>query len=122
MITAHRTTASRLGLERLRDSDLRSEPTDTRRNPGKQELSYQSVLLDKKGRLSGRILRVAKVAQADANQAEPPLRAEADTFAERQGNVRQLLARGRRRTWRVAASENLEFAGLQFQYNGASDS
>src|SRR5207249_4321972 len=26
------------------------------------------------------------------------------------------------RTWCVAASENLEFAGLQFQYDGASDS
>src|ERR1700730_3967467 len=34
----------------------------------------------------------------------------------------QLFARIRWRTWCVAASENLEFAGLQFQYDGPSDS
>src|SRR5438445_12860409 len=34
----------------------------------------------------------------------------------------QFVTRSRWRTWRVAASENLEFAGLQFQYDGASDS
>jgi site-specific recombinase XerD len=35
---------------------------------------------------------------------------------------RQLLVRSRWRTCGVAASENLEFAGFQFQYNGARDS
>jgi len=39
--------------------------------------------LGKKSRLSGgRILKVAKVAKADANQAKPLLRAEADTFPQ----------------------------------------
>ncbi len=78
--------------------------------------------LGKKSRLSGPILRVAKVTQADANQAKPLVRAEADTFPQRQGDVSQFLARSGWRTWGVAASENLEFAGFQFQYNGARDS
>jgi hypothetical protein len=40
------------------------------------------LLLGKKSRLRGRILRVAKVAQADADQAKPLLRAEAGTFPQ----------------------------------------
>jgi hypothetical protein len=43
-------------------------------------LAYTGLSLGKKSRLRGRILRVAKVAQADANQAKPLVRAEADTF------------------------------------------
>jgi len=42
--------------------------------------AYTGLLLAKKSRLRGSILRVAKVAQADANQAKPLVRAEADTF------------------------------------------
>jgi hypothetical protein len=80
------------------------------------------LLLGKKSRQSGRILGVAEIAQADANQAKPLVRTEADAFPQRQGDIRQFLARSRWRTWRVAARENLEFAGLQFQYDGASDS
>ena len=53
-----------------------------------------------------------KVAQANANEAEPLLRAHADTFPEEEGDIRQLLARRRWSNRRVAASENLEFAGL----------
>jgi len=79
-------------------------------------------LLSKKSRLRGRILRVVKIAWADADKAKPLLRPEADAFPQRQGDIRQLLARSRWRPWGVAASENLEFAGLQFQYNGARDS
>jgi len=45
-----------------------------------RKLAYTGLLLGKKSRLSGRILRVGKIAQADANQAKPLLRAEADTF------------------------------------------
>ena len=45
-----------------------------------RKLAYTGVLLGKKSRLRRRILRVAKVAQADANQAKPLVRAEADTF------------------------------------------
>ena len=77
-----------------------------------KSLIYTGFLLGKKSRLSGAILRVAKVAQADANQAEPLLRAEADTFPQRQGDISELLARSRWRTWRVAARENLELTGL----------
>jgi hypothetical protein len=40
------------------------------------------LLLGKKSRLNGRILRVAEIAQADANQAKPLVRAEADTFPQ----------------------------------------
>jgi hypothetical protein len=40
------------------------------------------LLLGKKSRLSGRILSVAEIAQADANQAKPLVRAEADTFPQ----------------------------------------
>ena len=36
--------------------------------------------LGKKGRLSGRVLRVAEIAQADADQAKPLVRAEDDTL------------------------------------------
>jgi hypothetical protein len=45
-----------------------------------RKLAYTGLLLGKKSRLRGRILRVAKVAQADANQAKPLVRPEADTF------------------------------------------
>jgi hypothetical protein len=45
-------------------------------------LAYTGLLLGKKSRLRGRILRVAKVAQADADQAKPLLRAEAGTFPQ----------------------------------------
>jgi hypothetical protein len=45
-----------------------------------RQLAYTGLLLGKKSRLRGRIPRVAKVAQADANQAKPLVRPEADTF------------------------------------------
>ena len=45
-----------------------------------RKLAYTGLLLGKKSRLIGPILRVGKIAQADANQAKPLLRAEADTF------------------------------------------
>ena len=57
-----------------------------------------------------------------ANEVKPLLRAEADAFPQGQGDIRQFLARSRWRTWGVAASENLELAGLQFQHDGARDS
>ena len=44
------------------------------------KLADTGLLLGKKSRLSGRIFGVAKVAQADANEAEPLVRAEGDTF------------------------------------------
>src|SRR6266849_3051973 len=47
-----------------------------------RKLAYTGLLLGKKSRLSGRILRVAEIAQADANQAKPLVRAEADTFPQ----------------------------------------
>jgi hypothetical protein len=43
-------------------------------------LTDNAVWLGKKSRLSGPILRVAKVAQADANQAKPLVRSEDDTL------------------------------------------
>jgi hypothetical protein len=45
-----------------------------------RNLAYTILSLGEKSRLSGRILGVGKVAQADANQAKPLERAEADTF------------------------------------------
>ncbi len=47
-----------------------------------RKLAYTGLLLGKKSRLSGRILRVAEIAQADANQAKPLVRAEADAFPQ----------------------------------------
>ena len=44
-----------------------------------RKLAYTGLLLGKKSRLSRPILRVAKVAQADADQAKPLVRAKADT-------------------------------------------
>ena len=41
------------------------------------DLTHNAVWLGKKTRLSGPILRVAKVAQADANQAKPLVWSEA---------------------------------------------
>jgi len=49
---------------------------------GSRKLAYTGLLLGKKSRLRGRIRRVAKVAQADANQAKPLVRTEADTFPQ----------------------------------------
>jgi hypothetical protein len=43
-------------------------------------MAWPGLLLGKKRRLRGRILRVAEIAQADTNEAKPPLRAEADAF------------------------------------------
>ena len=43
------------------------------------DLTHNAVWLGKKSRLRP-ILRVAKVAQADANQAKPLVRSEADTL------------------------------------------
>jgi hypothetical protein len=40
------------------------------------------LLLGKKSRLSGRIRRVEKIAQAHANEAKPLLRVETDAFAQ----------------------------------------
>jgi hypothetical protein len=47
-----------------------------------RKLTHNALWLGKKSRLSGRILRVAEIAQADANQAKPLVRAEADTFQQ----------------------------------------
>ena len=44
------------------------------------DLTDNPVWLGKKSRLSGPILRAAKVTQADANQAKPLVRSEADTL------------------------------------------
>ena len=41
------------------------------------DLTHNAVCLGKKSRLSGPILRVAKIAQADANQAKPLVWSEA---------------------------------------------
>jgi hypothetical protein len=43
----------------------------------RNNMTDNAVWLGKKSRLSGPILRVAKVAQADANQAKPLVRSEA---------------------------------------------
>jgi len=87
-----------------------------------RKLTYDALWLGKKSRLRPRVFRVAKVAQAHAHQAEPLLRPEADALPQRQGDFRQFLAGRRWGIWRVAASEDLKFAGLQFQYDGAGDS
>ena len=47
-----------------------------------RHLTHNGLWLGEKSRQRGRILRVAKVAQADANQAKPLLRAEADAFPQ----------------------------------------
>jgi hypothetical protein len=47
-----------------------------------RKLANTGLLLGKKNRPSGRILRVAEIAQADANQTKPLVRAEADTFPQ----------------------------------------
>jgi hypothetical protein len=47
-----------------------------------RKLAYTGLLLGKKSRLSGRILWVAEIAQADTNQAKALMRAEADTFPQ----------------------------------------
>jgi hypothetical protein len=44
------------------------------------DLTDNAAWLRKKSRLSVPILRVAKVAQADANQAKPLVRSETDTL------------------------------------------
>jgi hypothetical protein len=88
----------------------------------KPETDRERGLLGQKSRVRGRILVVVKVAKADADEAEALMRVEDDRFAQWQGDICQLLARRRRRTWGVAASENLEFAGFQFQRNSTCDS
>ena len=46
----------------------------------RNDLTHNVVWLGKKSRLSGAILRVAKVPQADPNQAKPLVRSEADAL------------------------------------------
>src|SRR5215831_522270 len=76
----------------------------------------------KKSRLSGGILRIAKVRETHADQTKSLLRAKADTLAQCQRNVRQFLAGSRRSRGCMAASENLELAGFQLQHHGPSHS
>jgi hypothetical protein len=45
-------------------------------------LAYSGLLLGEKSGLSGRVIGIVKIAQADANQAKPLLRAEAHTFPQ----------------------------------------
>src|ERR1700756_2317841 len=67
------------------------------------------------------ICGVAKVAQPNPNQAKVLLRSQINALPERESDLRQLLASRRRQRRSVAASENAEIAGFQFQYNGARD-
>jgi hypothetical protein len=45
--------------------------------------AYTGLLLGKKSRLRGRIFRIAKVAEADADETKALLGAEADMFPQR---------------------------------------
>ena len=47
-----------------------------------RKLAYTRLLLGKKSRLGGPILRVAEIVQADANEAKALVRVEADTFPQ----------------------------------------
>jgi hypothetical protein len=55
--------------------------------PANRKLADTGLLLGKKSRLSGCILRVAEIDQADANQAKPRLRAKADTRKKQVENL-----------------------------------
>ena len=64
------------------DTGSRTRPRIESESSAGRKLAYTDLLLGKKSRLRGRILRVAKVTQADAHQAKPLVRAEADTFPQ----------------------------------------
>jgi len=61
------------------DSSQRSTASGLSAN---RKLAYAGLLLGKESRLSGRILCVAEIAQADANETEALVRTEADTFPQ----------------------------------------
>jgi hypothetical protein len=63
-----------------------------------------------------------EIAETHSNRSKFLAGAESDTFTESQSYVRQLFAGRRRRGRRVATSEHVEFAGLEFQNDGAGDS
>jgi hypothetical protein len=64
------------------DTGSRTRPRIESESSAGRKLAYTGLFLGKKSRLSGRILRVAEIAQADANQPKPLVRAEADTFPQ----------------------------------------
>src|SRR5436190_1923489 len=77
-------------------------------------------LVEKSG-LNCRIFWIAKVAQTNAYKAKSLFWIQGHTLPQGHGDVRELLAGRRRRTWCVAASESLELAGLQFEDYSACD-
>ena len=69
--------------------------------------------------LRSRVFEIPKIAQADANQPITLLPTEVHSFSQLKGDLRQFVAGGGRRTWRVAAGKNPELTGLQFENHRA---
>jgi hypothetical protein len=76
------------------------------------------VLLEKSG-LCRSAFGFEKVAQPDADEPITLLRIEGHSFSQPQRDVRQFLARKGRRAGRMAASQDRELTGLQFEHHRA---
>ena len=76
-------------------------------------------MLLEKDRLCSSVFGFLKVAQSNANKPKALLRTKIDPFSKLQDNISQFFARRGWRTWCLAASENLELAGLQLEDNRA---
>ena len=72
------------------------------------------VLLEK-DRLRSSVFGFPKVAQTNADEPITLPRTEINPLTELQGDVGQFAAGGRWGAWRMAPSENLEFACLQLE-------
>ena len=76
-------------------------------------------MLLEKDRLRSSVFGFLKVAQTNANEPIALLRTEINPLSQLQGDVGQFFAGGGWGAWRMAASENLELAGLQLEDNRA---
>src|SRR3954451_13674943 len=66
-------------------------------------------------------LRIAKVTETYADEAEEAARAEVYFVAEFQCDASEVFERGRRTGWSVAAGVDVELFCLEFKNDGAGD-
>src|SRR5437588_11834478 len=70
--------------------------------------------------LCGSLFVFSKVAQTHAHEPIALLWTKVDSFSQLEDDARQFFARGRRRSRRLAAGGDFEFAGLRLRNNGRS--
>jgi hypothetical protein len=82
-------------------------------------ISLLNRQLPKQHGLPGSVVRLLKVAQTNTNESTTLFLTKINPVAQLQGDLRQFFGGRRRTSCRMAASENLELAGLQLEDNRA---